>query len=54
MVDYNPRGRKESDTTELFHFHFHCGLSQDVEYSPLCYMLLLLSCFSRVRFCVTP
>ena len=53
MVDYNPRGRKESDTTELFHFHFHCGLSQDVEYSPLCYMLLLLSCFSHVQLFVT-
>ena len=22
LVDYNPWGRKESDTTERFHFHF--------------------------------
>ena len=23
VVGYSPRGRKESDTTERFHFHFH-------------------------------
>ena len=24
LVDYSPGGRKESDTTERLHFHFHC------------------------------
>ena len=24
LVGYSPRGRKESDTTERPHFHFHC------------------------------
>ena len=23
LVGYSPRGRKESDTTERLHFHFH-------------------------------
>ena len=24
LVGYSPQGRKESDTTERLHFHFHC------------------------------
>jgi len=24
LVGYSPWGRKESDTTEQLHFHFHC------------------------------
>ena len=27
LVGYSPRGRKESDTTERLHFHFHFGAS---------------------------
>ena len=27
LVGYCPWGRKESDTTERFHYHYHCGFS---------------------------
>ena len=33
LVGYSPRGRKESDTTERLHFHFHTSLEQSVEAS---------------------
>ena len=29
LVDYSPRGRKESDMTERLHFHFHCQPSAE-------------------------
>ena len=29
LVGYSPRGRKESDTTERLHFHFH---GKDVDF----------------------
>ena len=28
-MDYSPRGRKESDTTERLHFHFMGGLTDE-------------------------
>ena len=30
LVGYSPRDRKESDTTERLHFHFHFSLSKHV------------------------
>ena len=30
LVGYSPRGRKESDTTERFHFHFYFILKKNV------------------------
>ena len=29
LMGYSPRGRKESDTTERLHFHFHCHFQGD-------------------------
>ena len=34
LVGYNPWGRKESDTTERLHFHFHEGLQDPLELTP--------------------
>ena len=37
VVGYSPRGRKESDTTERRHFHFHCSKGSQV---PACLILI--------------
>ena len=29
LVGYSPRGRKESDTTERLHFHFHTSIDKN-------------------------
>ena len=34
LVGYSPRGRKESDTTEQLHFHFHEDLQDLLELTP--------------------
>ena len=34
LVGYSPCGRKESDTTERLHFHFHEGLQDPLELTP--------------------
>ena len=31
LVGYSPRGRKELDTTERLHFHFHRGCVKEVQ-----------------------
>ena len=33
-MGYCPRGRKELDTTERLHFHFHCKYSNYIIYCP--------------------
>ena len=50
-VDYSPRGRKESDTTERLHFHFPLQGSQGWPVSDLsyCSFLTLPPCYSLVE-----
>ena len=36
LVGYSPRGRKESDTTERLHFHFHNGLQNTMNITFIC------------------
>ena len=40
LVGYSPRGRKESDTPERVHFHFHTWTAQQVS---LCYCCCLVA-----------
>ena len=43
LVGYSPWGRKELDTTEWLHFHFHFQYTVDAN-------VCVLSCFSHVQF----